>query len=79
MPGCCPAPASAPTAYISAQAEGVKSIPAPRRTVPARGRAEAFYAAFAERAAVRGLFLASAQAAPAASVPLFQAHCSLLI
>jgi hypothetical protein len=79
MPGCCPPPASASTAFSSAQAESVRSVPAPRRAQAARGPANAFYAAFAEPAHVRSSLLATAQAAPAASLPLFKAHCSFLI
>jgi hypothetical protein len=79
MPGCCPPLASAPTAFSSVQAECVRSVLAPHQAQPARGFADAFYAAFVEPTNVRGSLLASANAAPAASVPLFKAHCSLLI
>lgn len=79
MPGCCPSPASTPVAFNSAQAECVKGVPAPNRAQPACGSADTFYAAFVEPIAVGGLLLAADQAAPAANVPLFKAHCSLLI
>lgn len=79
MPGCCPSPASGPVAFNSAQAECVRSVPAPGRAQLVRGLPDTFYAAFVEPTAVRGPLLASARTAPAASVPLFKAHCSLLI
>jgi hypothetical protein len=79
MPGCCPSPASAPAAVNSAQADCVKSVPAPGRAQAARGLADTFYAAFVETTAVRGSLHASALTAAPASVPLFKAHCSFLI
>jgi hypothetical protein len=79
MPGCCAPPASSSTAANSEQPARVMSLPAVRQTQPGRGSAEKFYASFVEPAAVRPALVASAEAAPAASVPLFRAHCSFLI
>jgi hypothetical protein len=78
MPGCCPPPASASTVFTSTQSVRVSSSPV-RKTQLVRSAAAKFYALFVEATAVRGPLLASAQAAPAANVPLFKAHCSLLI
>jgi hypothetical protein len=76
MPGCC---ASAQTAPSTAQAENVGRLAAPRRALSAGSAADIFYSAFVEPAASSGPLFVSAQAAPSASVPLFRAHCSLLI
>ena len=79
MPGCCPPPASRPTALSSAQSARVVSLPASRKAQPVRVAMDKFYASFVEPAAVSPALLASAEAAPAAHVPLFKAHCSFLI
>ena len=79
MPGCCPPPASALTALSSAQSVRATSLPACRKAQSVRGVVEKFYVLFVEPVAVRAAFLASAEAAPAAHVPLFKAHCSFLI
>ena len=74
MPGCCPAPASTPAGFsLALSASAATRLPALRRME------EKFYASFFEPAAVRAALSASAEAAPAACVPLFRAHCSLLI
>jgi hypothetical protein len=80
MPGCCPQTSSAPTSINLAQMEAVGSLPAPRFAQPASRLFEgAFYSLFVGPVATRGPLVASAKAAPPAPVPLFQAHCSLLI
>lgn len=79
MPGCCPPPAPAPVASSSAQAECVQSVPVPARAQAGRGAADNFYAAFVEATQVRAGLHTFAKAATAANVPLFKAHCSLLI
>jgi len=63
----------------SAQSARVASVPAPRRAQTDRRTEQTFYSLFAEPAAFRPALTASAEAAPAASVPLFKAHCSFLI
>jgi len=79
MPGCCPTPASAPTVFSSEQSARVDRVPAPHRAQPVRGAEENFYALFIEPVAGRGALPACAEAAPAARVPLFKAHCCFLI
>lgn len=76
MPGCC---ASTSTACSPAQVETVRSLAAPRRAQAAPGISGTFYAVFVEPIAKGSPLFASARAAPAASVPIFTAHCSLLI
>ncbi len=75
---CCPPPASAAAAFIPDSSALVARLPAPRR-VPGSRWAETFYASFAEPEAFRSALPASAEAARAAGVPLFKAHCSFLI
>jgi hypothetical protein len=79
MPGCCQQPRSLPTACSSSQSERVARLPAVRRPQPGRIAEENFYALFVEPVSVRLRLAASAEAAPAADVPLFKAHCSFLI
>src|SRR5580698_2085550 len=76
MPGCC---ASATTACSPARAEDGARLSAPTRMQAARSRTETFYASFVETDSKSGPSFASARAVPAARVPLFEAHCSLLI
>jgi hypothetical protein len=57
----------------------VASVPAPRKAQLGRCTARKFYALFVEPSALRPALTASAEAAPAANVPLFKAHCSFLI
>jgi hypothetical protein len=79
MPGCCPPPASLPAALSPAQSARAADLHACRKAEPVRRAGEKFYASFVEPAAARAALLASAEAAPAAHVPLFKAHCSFLI
>jgi len=80
MPGCgSPPPASALTALSSAPSVRAAKLPASRKAQAVRDGMVKSFALFVEPAAVRAALLASAEAAPAAAVPLFRAHCSLLI
>ena len=79
MPGCCPAPAAVPAAINSGQSARVSAIPTLRKAQPIPAAASIFYLSFLEPAAACRPLPASAEAAPAARVPLFKAHCSFLI
>lgn len=79
MPDCIPPPMSV---------QPVFSLQSPARTVRLAAKAaapalcglrEKFYVQFLPRAIVAPVLLAATDVAPAASVPLFQEHCSLLI
>ena len=76
---CCPPPAPAPTVLNAPEPAIEASRPAARQAEPVSGALAKFYAAFVEPAVVRPALPASAQAARAADVPLFKAHCSFLI
>jgi hypothetical protein len=78
MPGCCAPAAALPTALGSEQSARVSS-PAIRRAAPVGGAAELAYVSFVEPEAIRSALPAPAEAARAAGVPLFKAHCSFLI
>jgi hypothetical protein len=78
-PGCCPPPASAPTVFNAAQSVRRAGLTASRRAQAVRTVTAKFYVSIVEPVGVRTLLPASAKAAPPARVPLFKAHCSLLI
>jgi hypothetical protein len=79
MPSCPPAPASSPvrcTLGQPAQVAGVevsRAVPAPRRA------GENFCAALVAPAAVSAAATSPTRVTSAANVPLFTAHCSLLL
>jgi hypothetical protein len=75
---CCP-PAAFAAVTLGAEASEQASPAASRSERTVRGAAALFYASFVEPAALRPVLPASAQAAAAASVPLFKAHCCFLI
>lgn len=78
MPGCCPQPSSARP--LSSPAESVReSLFAASREAKPACATEKFYLSFVEPGALRPASPASANAAHAVGVPLFRAHCSLLI
>ena len=79
MPDCVPPPMSAqPVFSLQSPARTVR-LAAKVATPAPRGLREKFYARFLPRAIVPPVLLAATDAAPAASVPLFREHCSLLI
>lgn len=78
-PGCtCPA-APAPVFYAASEPARSAAVSTALKLIPARRATEVFYGEFVEPASNRTGLLAAAQAAPAARVPLFRAHCSLQI
>jgi hypothetical protein len=78
MPGCCPTPASTLFA-ASAERSSSMASSAARKARRSRGATSYFYASFVGMRPIRSLLQASAEAAPAAQVPFFKAHCSYLI
>jgi hypothetical protein len=76
---CCPQPAPLPAVFSLAQSIQVTSSPSRERAQPARVATGMFWASVVKPAAVKGPLPASAEAALAAGVPLFKAHCSFLI
>lgn len=78
MPGCLP-PASTRTLPTATQPAGITVTEARRVAEPVRRTAEKFFAAFVEPTAVTAATRAPERVTPAASVPLFAAHCSFLI
>jgi hypothetical protein len=78
MPGCCAPTPSSPLADRPGQATLALSVVC-RKVLPARTVAKNFDCFFLEEANTRSSIVAAAHAAPAADVPLFTAHCSLLI
>jgi hypothetical protein len=78
MPGCCPQVASLPAALGAEQSARVANQPV-RRAVPAVGACARIYVSLVEPGASRSALPAPAEAARAAGVPLFKAHCSFLI
>jgi hypothetical protein len=77
MPGCLP-PAPARTQLTANQPASITVTAARRVAEPVR-TAEKFFAAFVEPAAAFAASRAPERVTPPASVPLFAAHCSLLI
>ena len=71
--------AAAPVVFASDQAVSPASLAPSRRSLPARQSRARFFISFVERRAAMAGLTASARAAPAASAPLFKAHCSFLI
>jgi len=76
---CCPQAAPLPAVFSLAQSVQMARSPVREQAQPARAATGRFYASFVEAAAVSRPLPASAEAAPAARVPLFKAHCSFLI
>jgi hypothetical protein len=76
---CCSASPSVSTALALAPSGRVARSPLLRRAEPLRGVMEIFSTSFVATEAVRPALPASAEAALAAGVPLFKAHCSFLI
>lgn len=79
MPCSQPAPTPAPMTFASEKTERIAK-PAPSRDFQSNRFSELkFYAPFVEIADPLVAFDAPALLAPAAHVPLFRAHCSVLI
>jgi hypothetical protein len=76
---CCSAAPSVSTALDLAPSARLARSPLLRRAQPLRGVTEVFSPSFVATVAVRPALPASAEAALAAGVPLFKAHCSFLI
>jgi hypothetical protein len=83
VPGDCGMPCSrapAPAAAMPAAPEhALAALPAARIRQPAPPAAAKFYASFVELTTLPVALVASASAGPAASGPLYKAHCSFLI
>lgn len=78
MPDCAPAPASVPSSALLAGEISTLRAEAQSLLPKSRSFRDHFHAQFALRPAVPAE-LAPRVAAPTASVPVFQAHCSFLI
>jgi hypothetical protein len=79
MPSCPPPPVSSPVLGTLDQPVRIAGIEV-RRAAPTPRRAGGrFYAAFVSPAAVSVAARSPARVAAAAGVPLFEAHCSLLL
>jgi hypothetical protein len=79
MPDCALPPASAPAAFVVAAPVTVQRDDEAKDLLPnSRSLRNHFYAQFSPRQAVP-VEIAPQVAAPVASVPVFQAHCSFLI
>jgi len=79
MPSCLPPPVSSPVLCTLGQPARIAGIEV-RRAAPAPRRARVkSFAAFDSPAAASAAVRSPARVAPAASVPLFTAHCSLLL
>jgi hypothetical protein len=78
MPDCAPAPACAQAAL---QLPAPAQIAVAKRTIPAPSATarEPFYVQFLPRVIVAPALPVADAVAPAASAPLYQAHCSFLI
>jgi len=80
MPGCCPPISSASPVFEAAPAAEVARQLSPWRTRLTREWAQGFSFSLAALAEItRQRTAPGAERAPAAKVPLFTAHCSLLI
>lgn len=79
MPDCPPPPVSARTMLVAAEPARIVVAEARRAGEPARPNGKKFFATFVEPVAVPAAVLAPDRVQPPASVPLFAAHCSLLI
>jgi len=78
MPDCAPAPAATSCAQLAPAVAPQRSET--RKQAPAtKARHEIFYARFEPRPAKSPVIGVSPAGTPAARVPLFRAHCSLLI
>lgn len=79
MPDCVPPPMSAqPVVNLVSPARTIRVAAKAATPAPAVVR-EKFYVQFLPRVTVAPVLPATTDAAPAASVPLFREHCSLLI
>jgi hypothetical protein len=77
MPDCAPAPTSCAAPCLALQAPAQAA--AKRAVAAPRAAREKFYEQFLSPAVVVPVLPVVATVAPAASVPLFRAHCSFLI
>jgi hypothetical protein len=79
MPDCLPPPASSSTLPVSAQPAKLATVALRRVNQPVARECGKFFAAFVTSAAVPVARISPARIAAPASVPLFKAHCSLLV
>ncbi len=79
MPDCIPPPAHCPVTFTAERRSGEVRQQARRVTARLPHAALRFYLSFVEPAVVTTALRAPFQVASAASVPLYQAHCSFLI
>ena len=79
MPDCGLPPAHCPVNFTAERRSGEVRQQARRVTARLPHAAPNFYLSLVEPAVVTTALRAPGQAAPAASVPLFQAHCSFLL
>jgi hypothetical protein len=76
----CPAPTTQmPSEFLVERAMAVARPARKRAALPAPKRVEKFFVSIATSGVRPAVHLAPALPAPAASVPLFKAHCSFLI
>jgi hypothetical protein len=79
MPGCLPPPASSSALPVSAQPAKLAAVELRRVGQPVARACEKFFAAFVASAVVPVALRSPARIAVPARVPLFRAHCSLLV
>jgi hypothetical protein len=79
MPGCLPPPASSSTLPVSAQPAKLAAAGLRRVGQPVARECQRFFAAFVASAVVPVAMRSPARVAAPAGVPLFKAHCSLLV
>jgi len=80
MPDCVPPPVTAQPTVCHLSAPARVARVAVQRAAPApRGMHDKFYVQFLPRAIMAPALSASVAVTPAASVPLFREHCSLLL
>jgi hypothetical protein len=79
MPGCLPPPASSSTLPVSAQPAKLATVALRRVGQPVVRECERFFAAFVKSTTAPVAMRSPARIAAPASVPLFMAHCSLLV
>jgi hypothetical protein len=78
MPDCAPAPAACQSG-LTLQTPAAQRTEARKLSPAARVKPGCYFAKFGSRPALTPAWRASLAGAPAAHVPLFKAHCSLLI
>jgi len=79
MPDCVPAPVSTSPVYQASSPATVARVAASRAVPSPASVPEKFYAKFVSGASLTAVRPSDLTLAPAASIPLFREHCSLLL